>query len=241
MASLIVPSINQSHGYLKGIERYILLRILMALSRHMESRMLTSCQFSMTTLDKATSSSSEAVADSMPPKFLHIFCGKCTADIGLFSSRIGSITLFKWQVTCSTIVPTSKAPSGPECLAATLVANISRSGCSKSVISPHASATEQANLEPLYLWVLNPNVVYTSTSIPGKRIAMKVLYKDISVEESNRLLDSIVSDVQDLNLPLATIHMSRETLQLSNRLLPGKERFFKDWQVGLLDRWDEDR
>lgn len=70
---------------------------------------------------------------------------------------------------------------------------------------------------------------------------MKVLYKDVTVEEGNRLLDSIVSDVQDLNLPSATIQASRESLNFSSRLLPARERVFKDWHVGLLDRWDEIR
>lgn len=66
---------------------------------------------------------------------------------------------------------------------------------------------------------------------------MKILYRDITEEEGDKLLESIVSDVQDLNLPASTIQLSRETLRLSTRLLPGKDRSFKDWNVGLLDRW----
>jgi hypothetical protein len=138
-------------------------------------------------------------------------------------------------------VPTLRAPSGPECLSASLVANISRSACAKSIISPFTSEKEDVSPVLLHLWVLNPNVLYSCSSIQGKRTAMKVLYKDVTVEEGNRLLDSIVSDVQDLNLPSATIQASRESLNFSSRLLPARERVFKDWHVGLLDRWDEIR
>lgn len=90
----------------------------------------------------------------------------------------------------------------------------------------------------LYVWVLNPNVVYTSSFVQGKRAAMKVLFREVTQEEGNKILDSIVSDVQDLYLPTPTIDSSREALMLNSQLLPGSERSFKEWQVGLLDRWE---
>ncbi|KID77136.1 uncharacterized protein G6M90_00g100470 [Metarhizium brunneum] len=204
----------------------------------------TNCQnllFSMSTLAKAARNSSDAVADAASPKFLHIFCSECKAEIGLFNMKIGSVTLFKWQVKCNTTVPNNRVPSGPECLAASLVANISRSGSAKSLISAHASEKGENLTTPLYLWVLNPNVVYSSSFIQGKKTAMKVLYQQITAEEGDKLTDSIVLDVQDLSLPTATIQLSREILKSSNRLLPEKERSFKEWQVGLLDRWDGTR
>ena len=66
---------------------------------------------------------------------------------------------------------------------------------------------------------------------------MKILFREVLQEEGNKLLDSVVSDVQDLYLPTATIDLSRETLMMNSRLLPETERTFKEWQVGLLDRW----
>ncbi|KHN99926.1 Ubiquitin-conjugating enzyme E2C-binding protein [Metarhizium album ARSEF 1941] len=218
-------------------KRFALFAIYLGSKRHL-NLMLTSCQFSTSTPAKAVGNSADAVAGATPPKFLHIFCSECTAENGLYNIRVGSVTLFKWQVRCSTTVPTSRVPSGPECLAASLVANISRSGSAKSLISAHAFEKGQISTTPLYLWVLNPNVIYSSSSIQGKRTAMKVLYQHVTAEEGDKLIDSIVSDVQDLNLPTTTIQSSSEILKSSNCLLPEKERSFKEWQVGLLDRWD---
>ncbi|KAG6012398.1 hypothetical protein E4U43_007812 [Claviceps pusilla] len=195
--------------------------------------------FSVSVVAEASNSSSNAVrGDSNTGKYLRIFCNKCAAEIGLFNIKVGSVALFKWQVSCTTTVPTGLAPTGPECLAASLMANISRSGCAKSLIMPHISEKGQHSIRTLYLWVLNPNVVYSSSLVSGKRSAMKILFREVSQEEGNKLVDSVVSDVQDTYFPTATIDLSRETLVMNSRLLPETERSFKEWQVGLLNRWE---
>ncbi|KAG5952710.1 hypothetical protein E4U53_000089 [Claviceps sorghi] len=194
--------------------------------------------FSVSGVAEASNSSSKAVQGSNPGKHLHIFCSHCAAEIGLFSTIVGSVTLFKWQVSCTTTLPTSRAPTGPECLAAALTANMSRSGCAKSLIMPHVSEKGPEPMKMLYLWVLNPNVVYSSSFVSGKRSAMKILFREVAQDEGNKLLDSVVSDVQDFYLSAATIDLARETLVMNSRLLPETERFFKEWQIGLLDRWE---
>ncbi|KAG5926822.1 hypothetical protein E4U42_002928 [Claviceps africana] len=194
--------------------------------------------FSVSGFAEASNSSSKAVEGSKPGKYLGIFCNHCAAEIGLFSTIAGSVTLFKWRVSCTTTPPTSRAPTGPECLAAALTANISRSGCAKSLIMPHVSDEGPEPRKMLYLWVLNPNVVYSSSIVGGKRSAMKILFREVLQEEGNRLLDSVVSDVQDLYFSAATIDLARESLAMNSRLLPETERSFKEWQVGLLDRWE---
>ncbi|KAG6031415.1 hypothetical protein E4U41_007577 [Claviceps citrina] len=195
--------------------------------------------FSVSSLGKASDSSSKAVESSNPGKYLHVFCNQCTTEIGLFNNMVGSVSLFKWQVSCKTTVPTSRAPMGSECLAASLLANMSRLGCAKSLIMPHISekGSDSESLKMLHLWVLNPNVVYSSSLVSGKKTAMKILFREVPQEEGNKLLDSVVSDVQDLYLPAATIDSSRETLIFNSRLLPETQRYFKEWRVGLLDRW----
>ena len=70
---------------------------------------------------------------------------------------------------------------------------------------------------------------------------MKILYQVISEEQSNKLLESITSDVQDLNLPTAAIQSSHETLEASSQMLPERERSFREWQVGLLGRWESNQ
>ncbi|KAG6005415.1 hypothetical protein E4U21_000195 [Claviceps maximensis] len=196
--------------------------------------------FSKSGVAKASSNSSKAVeGDSDPGKYLEIFCNRCAAEIGLFSLVAGSVALFKWQVSCTTTVPTSRAPTGPECLAASLMANISRSGCAKSLVMPRIfKSGRDSSMTMLHLWVLNPNVVYSSSFVSGKRCAMKILFREVTQDEGNKLLDSLVSDVQELYLSAATIDLSRETLLVNSRLLPETERSFKEWHVGLLDRWE---
>lgn len=200
--------------------------------------LLTCCQFSTSGAETSKCSSEPLVYSTHPGKFLQILCNKCTAEVGEFSKRVGSVSLFKWQVNCSTKTPAEPAPTGPECLAASLLANISRSGCAKSLISSHLSEGNQDSQLLLFLWVLNFNVVYSSSSAGGKRTAMKILYRQVTSQDGKRLVESIASDVQELNLPSATIHLVRHALESSSLLLPERERCFKEWHVGLLDRWN---
>lgn len=67
---------------------------------------------------------------------------------------------------------------------------------------------------------------------------MKILWQRIDVESANKLIDSMISDVQDISLPLSVIDTVHDALESSNLVLPGKERYFKEWRVGLLGRWD---
>ena len=66
---------------------------------------------------------------------------------------------------------------------------------------------------------------------------MKVLYQEIGLEEGIKLTEPLTSDVQDINMPTKAIEVARERLKSSNDLLPQRERSFKDWNSGLLERW----
>lgn len=160
----------------------------------------------------------------------------------MFNALASSITLFKWQVTCET-TQASQAPSSSECLAATLIATISRSGSSKSVVASHtldvdSMGSQSEASKSLHLWVLNANVVYSSTMREGRRVAIKVLYQDIDAEEGNELVDSMTSGVQEISFPAAAIKAARQILQESNDVMPASERLFQQWHVGLLERWE---
>ncbi|KAM5369885.1 hypothetical protein ACJZ2D_008786 [Fusarium nematophilum] len=197
-------------------------------------------QYSSSTVDAGFDISSLALDENEAETFLHVFCQKCQTDIGLFNILASSVTLFKWQITCQTISPSLETNSS-ECLAATLLATISRSGSSKSIITPHSLGPAKQELvgsqTNLYLWVLNPNVAYTASSVIGSKIAMKILYRHIEAEEGDKLITSMTSDVQEITLPLAAIQAAEEHLSLSSNLLPSQERTFKEWNVGLLGRW----
>lgn len=155
----------------------------------------------------------------------------------MFNALASSIALFKWQVTCETN-QASQTPSSSECLAATLIATISRSGSSKSVVASHTLNVDPETSQSLHLWVLNANVVYSSTMRKGRRVAIKVLYQDIDAEEGNKLVDSMTSGVQEISFPATAMKAARQILQESNDLMPASERLFQQWHVGLLERWE---
>lgn len=98
---------------------------------------------------------------------------------------------------------------------------------------------KQQKPEPkaLHLWVLNANLIYSSSSRHGPKTAVKVLYKDIDMEEANKLAESMKGDVQDITFPKEGIETARADLMMSTSLLPVSERSFQNWNVGLLERW----
>ena len=176
-------------------------------------------------------------------KFLQVSCKGCSTEVGLFHALSSAVTLFKWQIISGN--PTQdRSPSSIECLAATLLASISRSGSATSVIMPDevslASAKSSLGVESLHLWVLNSHLSYSSSSSNprGSRLAMKVLYKQIDTEKALSMLDSLTSNIQEINLPLTAIREVLHTLHESNLMLPSTERQLKDWNVGLLNQWE---
>lgn len=134
-------------------------------------------------------------------------------------------------------------PNSIHCLAATLTASISRTGSSKFVVLPHllSQKNEDATGSPakaLHLWVLNPYVVYASSKLETKKTAMKILYQFLDVEQGNKLADDLNSDVQDISLPSLVVETAGHHLVSSSLLLPENDRTFREWHVGLLERWD---
>ncbi|KAF5981955.1 hypothetical protein FCOIX_3968 [Fusarium coicis] len=197
-------------------------------------------KYSSSTPDAGFDLSSLALNDDESKKFLHIFCRECSTEVGLYNIAALSVTLFKWKITCRT-KNTDPSPSSSECLAATLLATISRSGSSKSIITPHTSGvakSEGVSHKNLHLWVLNPNIVYTASSTADRKTAMKIFYKHIDPLESEKLLTSMTSNVQEISLPEEVIKAADDCLLRSSELLPVQERTFKEWQVGLLERWE---
>lgn len=164
--------------------------------------------------------------------------------------RQQSVHLFKWQVG---VDGTPTAPSVSDCVAATLVATIQRTGSSKSVLLPIDELEPRADAgEPvLHLWVLNSRIRYAASggsgcdttappsSGPRPRSAIKLLFRRIPRQEADAMLEALTSDVQEINLPRAAILTVGTLLAASNGLLPASERLFREWQIGLLDRWTD--
>lgn len=174
---------------------------------------------------------------------LNVYCAACRAQIGYYSLRMQSVNVFKWQVDCQSVESTeqkSKPPTVSDCVAATLVATIARTGSSKSVILPiyevSSTSSSDSDTKVLQIWVLNSGICYSSAKTEPKR-AIKLLYKYIDRAEADDLVVKLNSDVQEINLPSDTIEAVAQQLEVSHGLLPVSERAFKDWKIGLVERW----
>ncbi|ATY58254.1 Ubiquitin-conjugating enzyme E2C-binding [Cordyceps militaris] len=180
--------------------------------------------------------SDSAIKATLEEKFLSISCSNCAADIGTYSVLASTVAFFKWQISCEVLSP-QKAPSSSDCLVATLLSTIARSGSSKSVVMPRNMTSTDKVSRHLQLWVLNNNVIFTSNNDTAAKAAVKVLFKEIEEKEALDLVESLSNDVQDINFPAPAIQVARQTLTSSKYMLPPSERSFQEWQVGLLERW----
>lgn len=177
---------------------------------------------------------------STPSHKLNVFCSSCHGQLGFFNSRTSAVTLFKWQITCKSAL--AAAPGIPECLAATLISTMSRSGSSKSLITPINENTQAANNAQdhtaIHVWVLNSSIVYSASSAARRTPAIKLLYRPIPAEKADRMLEAVTCEAQEINMPAQAIGKVVQHLEESNLCLPVTERTFKEWKVGLLTRWE---
>ncbi|PKS06532.1 hypothetical protein jhhlp_007280 [Lomentospora prolificans] len=189
------------------------------------------------------------VGSSSNHKSLHsVICIKCSSNVGVFNVEKRSIDIFKWQVNCQT-ASLLKAPTAPECLAATLLASLSRSGSAKAVVLPipcgvptqlsDGGAQPSHYGQVLYAWILNPNISYTSSEeVGGPKNAVKLLYMVIDRVTADKLIEPVTSDIQDLSLAQDALDQSISFLNASNCLFPQEQRCYNDFKVGLLNRYE---
>ena len=183
-------------------------------------------------------------AQSGPTHHPNIFCGSCKAQVGFFNIHSRSVSIYKWRARCDAIsTPSTAAPELSHCLSAALIAAASRTGSSKLLLT-ELGKTLASNgsvghneADILHLWILNNNIIYTSTAQKSPTVAIKLLYKSVDAQQAERLLQPITSDVQELGLPRDEIQTTAELLVRSSAMLPLKERSFKNWNVGLLAKY----
>ncbi|KAI0387525.1 ubiquitin-conjugating enzyme E2-binding protein [Hypomontagnella monticulosa] len=207
-------------------------------------------QHEMVEVSSSNGASKNGELQNLQPANLPIFCKLCQNQLGVLNDQGSSASLFKWQVHVDEQTPegVGEPPSLTHCISAMLLATMSRSGCSKSIILPMkvqnqqtqaASQTSETTQSLLNIWVFNSNITFSSTKEAKSPVkAIKVFFRMVSQEEADKLLDSMTSDVQDITLPNDAIQKVTEILSSSNQLLPESDRQLKDWQVGLLEKWD---
>ena len=124
-------------------------------------------------------------------------------------------------------------------LTAQLLSLIESSVTRKVVIHADSEGELGAQNAGLRLWVFNPDIYYSSSKRgPAAYRAMKVFYK--SIPNPEEFLDgSEGSNHEELVVPREDFADFKQILQGSTDVLPDSARAFQDWQVGLLDRWEQ--
>lgn len=87
------------------------------------------------------------------------------------------------------------------------------------------------------IWIFNPDVRYVTSKRPQEGIrAVKIFYQKI--DDPQRLLDQQIS-LEDSELPSPLFEQFQIVLADNTSLLPRMARNFREWTVGLLERYEE--
>ncbi|KAI0433419.1 ubiquitin-conjugating enzyme E2-binding protein [Xylaria sp. FL1042] len=198
----------------------------------------------------ASEGTSKAGNEAKTTTTLH--CTSCKTQLGVQNDDASSVYMFKWQVIVKQQEQNTPGsyPNLAQCVSAMLLATMARSGCSKFVLLPiksqpgsplvgRSSGDGSQAQDVLNIWVFNANITFSSTEAPSSPTnATKVFYRTVSQEQADKMLESMTSDVQDISLPYEAITTIDELLQNSNSFIPESDRRFKEWTVGLLEKWN---
>lgn len=100
------------------------------------------------------------------------------------------------------------------------------------------SATAR-NPTALHLWVFAPSLRFASSGVnsrPNGQLAAKIFSAPLSVASANALLDK--GNVEELLLPAEALAGLESALGESSAALPPSARRFREWDVGLLERYE---
>jgi len=120
---------------------------------------------------------------------------------------------------------------------------------SHSLVSPNPEQDTATKI--LSLWVLSPSLRYSSTATEGEsqqisnghssaasgKLAMKIFWKTVSAATAESMMEG--NKAEEVFLPPQTILEIEELLWTSAFFLPPSGRKFQDWDVGLLERFEE--
>lgn len=107
----------------------------------------------------------------------------------------------------------------------------------------------------LSLWILNPRLRFSSNAVQmnsdsgspisstaisdydSGKLAMKVFWESVNAEAADALMGS--TGVEEILLPAEAIYGMETHLRSSSSFLPPSARKFQNWDVGLLERFEE--
>ncbi|KAL9110046.1 MAG: hypothetical protein Q9227_005385 [Pyrenula ochraceoflavens] len=174
---------------------------------------------------------SEAILANGLPSLL---CAKCNTTIGFSDKPHDGWRIYKWTlVTKRSDCSAEETISAGEVICAQILALIESIAIRKFVLhSDHDEGSDTGIL----LWVFNPDLRYTSSTMPGARRAMKVFYQ--ITPDPLRLLNDNSTSLEELYLPSPAKNELQSILQNSTGSLPMPARKFQNWDVALLDRYE---
>jgi hypothetical protein len=164
-----------------------------------------------------------------------VLCAACRREVG-FAAGPGAVRLYKWQVGCSTRGPWAP-PRVTELLSAALLATVSRSGATKSLVMSRHAPPGGGTDPVLHLWILNNNVVHCSTARRTRETALKVAFTVITRESADSMLGSMTGDAQEVNLPHDAVAQVVAELEAIYATLPLESRDFRGFRLSFLRRW----
>ncbi|KAH6717926.1 ubiquitin-conjugating enzyme E2-binding protein [Leptodontidium sp. MPI-SDFR-AT-0119] len=189
-----------------------------------------------------SSTKSNACATSSYPSTIFI----CSQALALMQAQCVSRLILSPVISCSsTILSTTGVP--PTLLNSTsaIVCNPQMDHMSHSNLS-----TLPASSTSILIWVIAPCIRFactpsatssttSSTTSNLAAMAMKCFWKSIGSDEAKALLDS--ESAEEIVLPDEAIAEIGENLRDSALCLPPSARKFKEWDVGLMERYQPSR
>ncbi|KAL8666939.1 MAG: hypothetical protein Q9168_007392 [Polycauliona sp. 1 TL-2023] len=162
---------------------------------------------------------------------LTVDCASCKHPVGIAADN--GPRLYKWNI-CFQSDPQHgwEEHSAHKLVAAQLLAMIENQGVQKFVLQ---SELQDDDCEALFVWILTPNMYFSSTlASRNPKQVMKLYYK--TVNNPDELLEQQSMKIDELRLPAEVYRTLYSDIKSSTQLLPAAAQKFQDWAVGLLER-----
>ncbi|KAL2352205.1 ubiquitin-conjugating enzyme E2-binding protein [Cryomyces antarcticus] len=175
-----------------------------------------------------------------------LLCSKCRAVVGVVDERAEGWRIYKWAISVNTNC--SRAPTSHDIakwLSAQLLALIDNQGVRKFVVHDDEER-EGARKSSLKLWIFTPDLRFSSSYLTKSRNdptrAMRVFWQPLSPQSEDQSHSALTQEnlsVEEIELPSRAFRALTQRLEFTARLLPLSARKFQEWNVGLLERFDE--
>lgn len=211
-------------------------------------------------------SQQQSKASPEQSRYQILYCNECQNQIGHVDQGAEGYRLYKWRLRTADSKPSMASIITAQLQSIMLAQCTSRLlllplNWTPSSQQPYTPSIQQEPFQPenpssqpifLLLWVLNSAIRYTTTTeaettklasaptshLTGK-LAMKVFWKVVSASAAEKLMEDNTRATEEVSLPAETILEIKKDLLDSALLLPPSPRKFQEWDVGLLERFED--